>query len=127
LIFVVGESCVSDGMAFLLNVCRKRDKGMNQKEVMRENLIEEINSYYDHYVYMADVMAVCEHIGHFANFESNKLEIAPNFFKIVHAATIDCFNITFARLYDNSRQTKSIANLISKCKKIYHYLIMHKK
>lgn len=90
---------------------------MSSKEEMKKNLVKEINSYYDHYVYMADVMAVCEHIGHFANFESDKLEIAPNFFKIVHAATIDSFMLTFARLYDNSEQTKSIQNLIDKCKK----------
>ena len=90
---------------------------MSSKEEMKKNLVKEINSYYDHYVYMADVMAVCEHIGHFANFESHKLEIAPNFFKIVHAATIDSFMLTFARLYDNSEQTKSIQNLIDKCRK----------
>lgn len=88
--------------------------GMSQKEEMKKNIIEEINSYYDHYVYMADVMAVYEHIG---NFDSNKLEIAPNFFKIVYASTIDSYMLTFARLYDNSEQTKSITNLIMKCRK----------
>lgn len=91
--------------------------GMSQKEEMKKNIIEEINSYYDHYVYMADVMAVCEHIGNFINFDSNKLEIAPNFFKIVYASTIDSYMLTFARLYDNSEQTKSITNLITKCRK----------
>lgn len=84
---------------------------------MKKNIIEEINSYYDHYAYMADVMAVCEHIGNFINFDSNKLEIAPNFFKIVYASTIDSYMLTFARLYDNSEQTKSITNLITKCRK----------
>lgn len=89
---------------------------MTQKENIRNNLIEDINSYYDHYVFMADVMAVSDHIEHFARFDTNKLENAPNFFKIVHAATIDSFMLTFARLYDNSEQTKSIKNLIKKCK-----------
>lgn len=98
--------------------CRKVwYRNMNQKDEMKKNLIEEINSYYDHYVYMADVMKVYEHIEHFANYESDKLKIAPNFFKIVHASTIDSFMLTFARLYDNSEQTKSIQNLIDKCRK----------
>ena len=84
---------------------------------MKNDLIIEIYSYYDHYVYMADVMKVYEHIEHFVNYESDKLNIAPNFFKIVQASTIDSFILTFARLYDNSIQTKTIPNLINKCKK----------
>ncbi len=90
---------------------------MDQKEQMKQNLIEEINSYYDQYVYMADVMAVHKHMQSYANQNNQILDIAPNFFKIVHAATIDSFMLTFARLYDNSKQTKSIENLILKCKK----------
>ena len=90
---------------------------MDQKEEMKQNLIKEINSYYDHYVYMADVMAVHNHMQGYVNKKSSKLEIAPNFFRIVYAATIDSFMLTFARLYDNSKQTKSIENLILKCKK----------
>lgn len=84
---------------------------------MKKNLIEDIKSYYEHYVYMADVMRVCDHIGEYEMFENEKLEIAPNFFRIVRAATIDSYMLTFARLYDNSEETKSIQNLIRKCKK----------
>ena len=89
---------------------------MDQKEQMKKNLIEEINSYYDHYVYMADVMAVHNHMQSYVNSNSQILEIAPNFFRIVYAATIDSYMLTFARVYDNSKQAKSIVNLISKCK-----------
>lgn len=90
---------------------------MDQKEQMKQNLIEEINSYYDHYVYMADVMAVHNHMQSYINRNSQALEIAPNFFRIVYAATIDSYMLTFARMYDNSKQAKSIENLVLKCKK----------
>ncbi len=90
---------------------------MSKKEEMKKDLIEEINSYYDHYVYMADVMAVHNHMQSYVNQKSSKLEIAPNFFRIVYAATIDSFMLTLARLYDNSQQAKSMKNLIDKCKK----------
>ena len=90
---------------------------MGQKEQMKQNLIEEINSYYAHYVYMADVMAVHNHMQSYVNQDSKMLEVSPNFFKIVYAATIDCYMMTFARLYDNSEETKNMKNLIDKCKK----------
>ena len=67
---------------------------MGQKEQMKQNLIEEINSYYAHYVYMADVMAVHNHMQSYVNQDSKMLEVSPNFFKIVYAATIDCYMMT---------------------------------
>lgn len=90
---------------------------MDQKEQMKQNLIEEINIYYEHYTYMADVMAVHDHIKHFYDYERNKLETAFNFFCIANAATYDSCILSLARLYDNSEKSKNIANLILKCKK----------
>lgn len=99
-----------DSGAFFERLCID----MNSKEEMTQNLINELNSYYSQYIYLVDIMNVFEHLG---KFKVEEQKIAPNYFSITYAALIDSFMLTFARLYDNSKQTKSIQNLIDKCKK----------
>lgn len=86
---------------------------MNQKEKMRKDLIDEIDGYFMDLVYLEDMMRVEEDI------EKNSIEMnnSPNFTLIVRCALSDSYMMTFMKLYDKSQNTKTIPNLIDKCKK----------
>lgn len=86
---------------------------MAQKEIMRENLLEEINAYISYLVYLQDIDNVYKHISAL----KSQLEKAPNFTLITEAAFIDSLMMTLAKLYDKSKKAKTIPALIKKCKK----------
>lgn len=92
---------------------------MNQKEKMKNDLLEEINSYYRHFVYLKDIHKVFDHLNKMQLDESGKQKLhqAPNFFMIVECGLIDSFMISLARLYDNSEDAKTIQALIKKSKR----------
>lgn len=83
---------------------------------MLKNIKIEIESYYDHYVYLADMMAVYQHISDVLKTVKEN-DAGINFLKITYAATIDSMMITFARLYDEDGNSKNINQLIEKCRK----------
>lgn len=89
---------------------------MDQKEVMKRNLLEEIDGYLMQLVYLKDLMSVQEDMDNL----NEKMQRAPNFTLIVECALIDSYTLAFMKLYDKSEKTKSIPNLIKKCKNNIH-------
>lgn len=85
---------------------------MNQKEKMRENLLEELDDYFMQLVYLKDLLSVEEDI----RSSKEKLQCAPNFTLIVESALIDSYMIVLMKLYDKSDKAQIIPNLIKKCK-----------
>lgn len=86
---------------------------MNQGEKMKDALIKEIDVYLRQLVYLKDLVAVSKDI------EKNErnLQCAPNFTLIIKCALADSYMLVLMRLYDKSDKTKTIPNLIQKCKK----------
>lgn len=84
---------------------------MSQKEKMKEDLLNDINSYFYQFVYIKDINNVLDDMG---KLES-KMESAPNFKLITECALYDSLTIGLARLYDKSKKAKTIPQLINKC------------
>lgn len=93
------------------------------KEKILSDLLNEVETYYAHYLYLCDIMSVSEHMG---ELENQKKEIAPNFFKIIEATCIDAMMMEFARLYDNDSNAKTIITLLCKAKKMHMYFQINK-
>ena len=89
---------------------------MGAKEIMLENIKTEIASYYDHYVYLADMIEVYQHLDKVLS-TVKKEGIGINFLKITPAATIDSMMMNLSRLFDDDKKSKSILQLIDKCRK----------
>ena len=89
---------------------------MGAKEIMLENIKTEIASYYDHYVYLADMIEVYQHLDKVLSIVQ-KEGIGINFLKITPAATIDSMMMNLSRLFDDDKKSKSILQLIDKCRK----------
>jgi len=89
---------------------------MGTKENMLENMKTEIESYYDHYVYLADMIEVYLHLDKILPIARQE-NIGINFLKTTHAATIDSMMMNLSRLFDDDKQSKSIPQLIDKCRK----------
>ena len=89
---------------------------MGAKEIMIENIKTEIASYYDHYVYLADMIEVYQHLDKVLS-TVQKESIGINFLKITPAATIDSMMMNLSRLFDDDKKSKSILQLIDKCRK----------
>lgn len=89
---------------------------MKQKDEMIQNLLNEIDGYFIQLVYLQDLMSVEKDITEL----EDKMQNAPNFTLIVKCALIDSFMLAFMKLYDKSEKTKTIPNLIKKCKKNIH-------
>lgn len=85
---------------------------MTQKEVMKNNLLKEIDGFFMQLVYLKDLIDVEEDIDDL----KEKMKCAPNFTLIVECALIDSYMLAFMKLYDKSEQAKTIPNLIKKCK-----------
>lgn len=85
---------------------------MSQCEIMKQNLLKEINDYMVHLLYIKDVNAVYEHI---SDMKTDKLNKSPNFVLIVECALYDSLVMALARLYDKSKKAKTIPGLIGKC------------
>ncbi len=83
---------------------------------MLENIKTEIASYYDHYVYLADMIEVYQHLDKVLSIVQ-KEGIGINFLKITPAATIDSMMMNLSRLFDDDKKSKSILQLIDKCRK----------
>lgn len=83
---------------------------------MLNNIRTEIESYHDHYVYLADMIEVNQHLFDVLK-KSKGSDKGKNFLDISYAATIDSMMITFARLYDDDGNSKNIIKLIEKCRK----------
>lgn len=86
---------------------------MNQREHMINNLLSEIDGYYMNLVYIKDLLKVEEHMLGLQILE----EQAPNFIIIVQCALIDSYMLCLMKLFDKSKQAKTIPNLILKCQK----------
>lgn len=89
---------------------------MGQKEEMKKNLLEELDDYFMQLVYLKDLLSVEADI----RDSREKLQCAPNFTLIVECALIDSYMIILMRLYDKSKKTQTIPNLIEKCKANNH-------
>lgn len=86
---------------------------MNQKENMIDSFYDEIKGYLMQFVYLEDIRLVYDDL----NSKKDMFDNSPNFVLIVESALIDAYMITFMRLYDKSKQTKNIPQLIMKCRK----------
>lgn len=93
---------------------------MGAKEAMLENMKTEIESYYDHYVYLADMIEVYQNLDKVLP-TVQKESIGTNFLKITYAATIDSM-MNLSRLFDDDKKSKSIPQLIDKCRNHSHLL-----
>lgn len=86
---------------------------MNQNEVMRNNLLKEVDNYFMQLVYIKDLLNVekdmCKN--------KEKLQYAPNFTLIVECALVDSYMMALMKLYDKSKKAQTIPNLITKCKR----------
>lgn len=85
---------------------------MNQKEKMKKEFLEELDGYFMNFVYLKDMIQVEEHISGLQQVN----ELAPNFNLIVQCALIDSYMLSFMKLYDKSKQAKTIPGLIEKSK-----------
>lgn len=83
---------------------------MSRQEIMKQNLLTKINDYYDHLLYIKDVIAVSNDIG-------KVKDKSPNFTLIVDCALYDSMAMALARLYDKSNQACTITALIDSCLK----------
>lgn len=87
---------------------------MGCKESMIKSIQNEIVAYYDHLVYLKDLIAVYDDVSNvmrdFGEAQNN------NFIKISYAAVIDSMMITISRLVDTDKNAMSIQNLIHKVK-----------
>ena len=84
---------------------------MNQKVKMTNDLNEELDGYYMQLVYIQDIISVEEDMNKYPQMKST-----PNFTLITKCALSDAYMIALMRLYDDSKQAKTIPNLIKKCK-----------
>lgn len=85
---------------------------MNQKEEMKRNLLKEIDGFFMQLIYLKDLISVEEDI----DKHDEKMKCAPNFTLIVECALIDGYMLALMKLYDKSKEAKTIPNLIKKCK-----------
>lgn len=65
------------------------------RDKMISDLRKEVETFYDHYLYLCDIMGVSEHMGNSSNLSKEK---APIFFRVVESACIDAMMMEFARL-----------------------------
>ena len=89
---------------------------MAQVDVMKENLLEEIDGYLMQMVYLEDLIFVKEDIQKCRE----KMQHIPNFTLIVECALTDSYMLLLMRLFEKSKKTKTIPNLISKCMQNIH-------
>lgn len=91
---------------------------MGCKESMIKSIQNEIVAYYDHLVYLKDLIAVCDDMSgikrDFGEVQNN------NFLKVSYAAVIDSMMITISRLVDTDKNAMSIQSLIRKVKNNAH-------
>lgn len=83
------------------------------KDEKIDNLRNEVEMFYGHYLYLCDLIAVYNHMDQVSR-ERNGM--AVNFFRIAKRACIDAM-MNFARLYDSSKSAKTIPRLLNNCLK----------
>lgn len=88
----------------------------NQQSVMTENLIKEIQTYYEHYLTIRNEVDLHDELFTMTlNEQGNEnLNRAPFFFEVVFNALSDSFSMSLARLFDKSEKAKSMMSLITK-------------
>ncbi|WP_338912760.1 hypothetical protein WHY20_04280 [Clostridium perfringens] len=84
---------------------------MNNKELMKLELLNELNEYKKQLMYLKDLNEVYKHM---MCLNDERKAIAPNFFLIIEGALIDSYMMSLGRLYDKSKQTKTIIKLINR-------------
>lgn len=91
----------------------------NQQSVMTENLIKEIQTYYEHYLTIRNEVDLHDELFTMTLKEQGieNWNRAPFFFGLVFNALSDSFSMSLARLFDKSGKAKSMMSLITKCKK----------
>lgn len=82
-----------------------------QKQKMIDDFLKELEAYNSHYVYLSDLVSICEY---FCNYDFEKSK-APNSMRIIDAACVDTMMIEFAKFYENNEDAKSIQTLLKKC------------
>lgn len=82
-----------------------------QKQKMIDDFLKELEAYNNHYVYLSDLVSICEYFYNY-DFEKSK---APNSMRIIDAACVDTMMIEFAKFYENNEDAKSIQTLLKKC------------
>lgn len=94
----------------------------NQKEIMRDSLKEELRAYYREYMAIRNSVDLHDELFRMTLNDPGKkvLGRAPYFFSIVYDALSDSFSISLAKLFDKGENTKSVQNLIERCKKESH-------
>lgn len=89
---------------------------MNQKEKMRQDLVNELDGYFMQYVYLKDMITLDDAISSFNCLEKN----FPDCKVVIQCGLQDSYFFSLARLYDKSKGTETIPKLIEKCKKNTH-------
>lgn len=94
----------------------------NQKEIMRQNLIKEIQCYYQQYITAQNEIDLHDELFKMALNEEGKsnLNIAPLFFELIFNSLSDSYSMILARFFDKCEQAKSIPYLIDKCQREAH-------
>lgn len=94
----------------------EEDMIVAQVDVMKENLLKEIDGYLMQMVYLKDLISVKEDLQNC----KKKMQHVPNFTLIVECALTDSYMLLLMRLFEKSEKTKTIPNLIDKCMKNTH-------
>ena len=91
---------------------------MEQKEIMKNTLFNELQFYNIQYCYLCDLREIWHDIESFREITAK----AKTFFSVSLCAIKDDYFLTLSRLYDktNNANTKSIPNLIIKFQKNLH-------
>lgn len=89
---------------------------MSTKEKMIEDFLKELNGYFMQLSYLKDMISVKTDM----SLLKEKMQHSPNFTLTVECALSDGYTLALMRLYDKSKETKTIPNLIEKCKENIH-------
>lgn len=83
---------------------------MSIDEKMKNDLADKINDFNVHLAYIQDLITVYNMI-----LDFNEEAVSKNFILVSTCGLYDSFMIALARLYDKSKSTETIQNLLNKC------------
>ena len=83
----------------------------SKEQTMRNNLFKELEAYNEHYIYLEELVSMCND---FDKFDSARNK-APNSMRILESACVDAMMMEFARFYDNDKNAKSVLTLLEEC------------
>lgn len=91
---------------------REMGEWLNLSECRKNELIADIKTFYEQYLYVKDIIDVYLD----AETAEEKLGKAKTFFMMSASACVDSFFMTLARLYDVQRDSRTIYSLLKICK-----------